>query len=98
LIDRVVRCSSSAPTWASRKAHGAADRGGRAAELAAGAGKTPLVERGDEDLHRIDTVHHSSPAAMAGERPRMPRIIPHSSTPRKSVCRTTGIRSRPERA
>src|SRR5437762_4067132 len=48
---------------------GAADGCGRAAELAAGAGKTPLLERGDEDLHRVDTVHHPSPAAMAGQRP-----------------------------
>ena len=39
---------------------GAADGGGRAA----GAGKTALVERRDEDLHGIDTVHHSPPVAI----------------------------------
>ena len=59
---------------------GAADGGGRATELAAGAGKTALVERGDKDLHRIDTVHHSSPDAAAGCRRTMPealsRILP----------------------
>ena len=98
-LDRSRRAMQQlGPDMGFEKGDGAADRGGRAAELAARCGKTPLVERRDEDLHRIDTVHHSSPAAMAGGRPVMPAIIPHSSTNRKSVCRTTGIRSRPERA
>ena len=33
------------------------------------------VERGDKNLHRIDTVHHSSPAATAGGRPMMPEAV-----------------------
>ena len=38
----------------------AADRGGRLAEPAPGAGEAALVEGSHEHFHRIDAVHHSS--------------------------------------
>jgi hypothetical protein len=68
LIDRVVRCKQLGADMRFQKGNGAADGGGRTAELAARGGKAALVERGDKDLHRIDTVHPSSPAATAGGR------------------------------
>ena len=40
-----------------KKGHSAAYGGGRATELASRPGKAALIERGDEDLHRVDAIH-----------------------------------------
>ena len=64
-------------------------------ELARRAGETAFVERGDEDLHCIDTVHDSSRNGMPT---KVAAIIPHSTVRRKSVCQISGIRSDVETA
>jgi hypothetical protein len=52
LSDRVVRCSSSAPTWASRKAIARLT-----AEAPARAGEAALVDGRHEDFHGVDAIH-----------------------------------------
>src|SRR5260221_5358004 len=76
----------------------AADRGRRTAELAAGAGKAALFKRHNEDLHRIDTVHRSSPPG----RRRAPTTLNYRSFDRRaeeclpnsaySLARRTSVR------
>jgi hypothetical protein len=50
-----------------KQGYGAAHCRGRSAELAGRSGKAAFVERGDEDLHRIDAIHR-----LLGTPPRIP--------------------------
>ncbi|MGY3419788.1 hypothetical protein ACVWZW_000263 [Bradyrhizobium sp. F1.13.4] len=87
--------------------NGAAHRRRRTAELAARSREAALVHRKDKHLHRIQTIH-TSPTKPIELRLQARRSLPlqqpppaparHSFAPRKSVCRTAHIRSRPAAA